>query len=395
MRHATIFAAFLTLMYVHWVSPIMAMANDETASTYPIVVTDIMGREVTIEHEPQGIILGTGRISYALDLLLKEKMFDHVVAWRTDLIRNDHDAYQAYLERFPSIADLPTVGLVSTGSFDVEYALGLPADLLILEKSDYPVAQETGLTDILNSVGIKTLFIDFKEDPFTHTAASIRLLGDALNVPNTAKRYVDFYTKRLQQLQQIAASIPTKRRVFIEKAAGINGLAQCCRTWGDSNFGKIAEAAGLINIGTHLLPGATGELTVEKVLIENPDLYVITGTNWSSTRPNAKNIPLGYSVSTEQALSAFPALISRPGLAELDAVKRQQVYALFHDFFNSPFNIIAAQYFAYWAYPEHYPDLDPAAEFRAIHDEFLNLPYRGTFAIHYQPSTPIATNNGR
>lgn len=383
MRNAPPLSSLIILFISCLIFPLHAHAEDIQASTYPMVVTDIMGREVTIDHEPKAIILGTGRMSYTLDLLLKEHMFDHVVAWRADLIRNDHDAYQAYLERFPTIADLPKVGLVSTGSFDIEYALGLSADLLLLEQSDYAVAQETGLTNLLASVGIKTLFIDFKEDPFAHTAKSISLLGQVLNANNTAQRYVDFYQKSLFQLQKTTASIQDKRHVFIEKAAGINGLSQCCRTWGDSNFGKIAEAVGLINVGSTLLPGATGELTVEKVLIENPDLYVFTGTNWSSTRPTASNIPLGYSVTADQALNAFPALMNRPGLAELDAVKNHQVYAVFHDFFNSPFNIIAAQYFARWGYPEHYPDLDPTAEFKKIHTEFLNLPYSGTFAIQY------------
>ncbi|MEO9902947.1 hypothetical protein [Nisaea sp.] len=355
------------------------------AEPFPVTVTDLMDRKVTIPSEPKRVILGTGRTIYALDMLFENDLFENIIAWRRDLIRNDDDTYQVYLKRFPSIANLPDVGLVNRGEFDVEYAINIRGDLLILDLDHYPLAHQSGLIETLSATGMETIFIDFKNDPLKNTQRSMALLGAVFNRPGPAAEYNAFYDKHLETLRRADATVRQRRTVFIERAAGINGLDQCCRTWGKSNLGLIAEAAGLENIGSKLLPGAGGTISMEKVLIENPNLYVFSAANWGRHRPDARNIPLGYTIEEEEAQRAFPPLLSRPGFSVLDATHNNQIYALFHQFYNAPFNIIAALYLAKWAYPEMYRDLDPAKEFAFLHDRFLTADFSGTFGLHYHP----------
>lgn len=358
------------------------------AEPYPVTVTDLMDRTVTIPGAPQRIILGTGRTIYALDLLFDDDLFEHVIAWRHDLKRNDDDSYQVYLKRYPEIAALPEVGLVNRGEFDVEFAINIEGDLLILDLDHYPLAHQSGMLDTLSAAGLQTIFIDFKNDPLKNTQRSLELLGTVFNKMGPARAFNAFYEEHLTKIRHVTSTLKRRRTVFIERAAGINGLDQCCRTWGHSNLGLIAEAAGLENIGSKLLPGAGGIISMEKVLIENPDLYVFSAANWGKYRPDARNIPLGYTIGEKQAQQAFPALLSRPGFNVLDATHKHEIYALFHQFYNAPFNIIAALYLAKWAYPEAYPDLDPAKEFAYLHEQFLTADFKGTFGLQYRPGEP-------
>lgn len=51
------------------------------AAQYPLTVTDLDGRAITLQHEPQRIILQDGRDIMAMALLDRDNPFRRVVAW--------------------------------------------------------------------------------------------------------------------------------------------------------------------------------------------------------------------------------------------------------------------------------------------------------------------------
>lgn len=51
------------------------------ATQYPLTVTDLDGRQITLQHEPQRIILQDGRDLMSLALLDRDNPFQRVVAW--------------------------------------------------------------------------------------------------------------------------------------------------------------------------------------------------------------------------------------------------------------------------------------------------------------------------
>jgi iron complex transport system substrate-binding protein len=57
-------------------SPLLAQAQN-----WPVTVKDLDNRSVTIEHEPQRIILQDGRDIFTLALLERDNPFAKVVAW--------------------------------------------------------------------------------------------------------------------------------------------------------------------------------------------------------------------------------------------------------------------------------------------------------------------------
>ena len=71
-----------------------------------------------------------------------------------------------------------------------------------------------------------------------------------------------------------------------------------------------------------------------------------------------------------------------PGIELLDAPKNGNYYAIYHQFYDNPFNVFALEAIAKWLHPEEFKDLDPAKEFEEFHDEWLPYDYSGTFFVN-------------
>ena len=119
-----------------------------------------------VPAETKRIILGEGRQIYLLAALDTEAPFQRVVGWRDDLEKADRDGYEIYRQKYPFIADLPRFGGAKEGTFDVEQALSLRPDLVVMNLKSKLATDEGGLIDKLAAVGIPVVFIDFRERPF-------------------------------------------------------------------------------------------------------------------------------------------------------------------------------------------------------------------------------------
>lgn len=127
-----------------------------------------------------------------------------------------------------------------------------------------------------------------------------------------------------------------------------------------------------MNIGSQLLPGASGNVSVEKIISLNPDYYLMTG----SKRP-AKGtaiIPFGYNVAESDVAAAFNALVSRQGVSSIPAVAQGHTGALYHHFYNNPYNIIAIEALSKIFYPTLFNDVDPLADYHELIKNFTQIP---------------------
>ena len=97
-----------------------------------ITVTDITGRQVEVRAPVEKVILGEGRQMYFVAALDTDQPFRRVVGWRDDLQKADLDGYNDYLARYPQIGKIPTFGGFKEGTFDVEQAVSLAPDVIIL-----------------------------------------------------------------------------------------------------------------------------------------------------------------------------------------------------------------------------------------------------------------------
>ncbi|MCC6454077.1 MAG: ABC transporter substrate-binding protein [Caldilineaceae bacterium] len=349
-------------------------ATETSAVESALEVTDIAGRTVVISQPVEKILLGEARQIYVIAALEQENPFARVVGWNDDFQPNDLNTYQLYLEKFPEMADIPNLGSVSNGEFNVELAITLEPDLLVLALQNLNAAQETGLLDQLEAVGIPVIFIDYRDHPLENTIPSTILLGEILGRQAEATEIVAFYDEHIDPILARAAEIAEedKPTVFFERAAG---LSDCCATWGSESLGHVAELVGAINIGTEILGTPTGTINPEQVIVSDPEIYILTGANWSLNTPDNRAVYFGAGGDPLLIQEQLQRLASRPGYETLQSVQNLRFHGLWHQFYNSPYYFVAFELIAQWVQPEVFAYLDPEATFKEFHEQFLPIDY--------------------
>src|SRR5690606_37984641 len=123
------------------------------------------------------LILGEGRLIYGLATLDSAEPFKRVVGWRDDLKKADPQTYDIYAAKYPSINDLPTFGGIKDGTFDIEQAIALKPDVIVMNLEAKGATEDAALDEKLAAVGIPLVYIDFRERPIENTDTSMRILG--------------------------------------------------------------------------------------------------------------------------------------------------------------------------------------------------------------------------
>lgn len=349
-------------------SPLLALAQ-----TWPVTVKDIDNRTVTIPQEPQRIILQDGRDILTLAMLEPKDPFAKVVAWNNLPKKQDTETWNVLKRKWPEAERILDMKFSDQGNVDLETVISRKPDLMIAQLRAKPALTQSGVLTQLEALHVPVVFVDYELHPVENTRASISLLGKVLGQPERAQAYVDFYQQRLDQIHQRLAKAGKKPLVFIEPIAGVAGLDNgCCFTHARNGWGGLVEAAGGENIGSALLPGATGTVSVEKIISMNPDYYLMTG----SKRPGKGTaiIPFGYNVQANAVQSAFTALLARQGVSSIPAVEKGHTGALYHHFYNNPYNIIAIEALSKIFYPTLFADVDPLADYHLLITRFTQIP---------------------
>lgn len=349
-------------------SPLLAQAE-----SWPVTVKDLDNRTVTVEHEPQRIILQDGRDIFALALLERDNPFSRVVAWNNLPKKQDTETWNVLKRKWPEAEKILDMKFSDQGNVDLETVISRQPDLMIAQLRAKPSLVQTGVLAQLEALHIPVIFVDYELHPVKNTLPSIALLGKVMGQTGRAQAYIDFYQQRLDRIHQRLATVSKKPLVFIEPIAGVGGLDNgCCFTHARNGWGGLVEAAGGTNIGSQLLPGASGNIAVEKIISLNPDYYLMTG----SKRPGKGTaiIPFGYNVPAHDVSAAFNALLTRQGVASIPAVAQGHTGALYHHFYNNPYNIVAIETLSKIFYPTLFKDVDPLADYHAIIKDFTHIP---------------------
>lgn len=343
-------------------------------------ITDVLGRPVTLNLPSARILLGGQRLLYTTALLNKDDPTARVVGWPDDLLQNDPDTYQRYLARFPRIAEIPVTGEATDGSLSVEQAIGLRPDVFVLSAATFDAARDAGTVDRLQAAGIPTVVVDYFVDPIRNTVPSVQLMGKLLGRTTDADRYVSYYRSAVQAVQaRLAAARQPPTPAFLWRAPG---YYDCCSTFARSNLGALVTFAGGDNLGDSVLNTKQGTLSPESVLSHNSPVVIATGADWAPGGPAAAGtfVPLGYNEAPARARDQLRAVVDRQaGFSNLKAVQTGRTYVVWHHFYDSPYNYLAIQWFAKWLHPDLFPDVDPDAGIRELHDRFLPIAAGGAF----------------
>ncbi len=267
--------------------------------TYPVTVTDQIGRKVVIEQEPETLVSG---YYISTSLLIALGLTDKLVG-----IEAKAKSRSIYHLSAPEVIDLPSVGTAK--EFDLEGCAALEPDLIVLPaklKDVIPSLEELGLTVIAVNPEDKALLEE-----------AVTILGTATNTVDRANELLAFHDKQLKPLTEAlsgidAASAPTVylssnssllavagpamyQNSLIEQAAGVNAAAEITDDyWADISYEQL-----LAWDPDYIILAADAEYTVDSVLqdenlkglkaIANGNVYQFPNAieSWDSPVPSS------------------------------------------------------------------------------------------------------------
>lgn len=340
-----------------------------------MTVTDVAGRKVEVNVPVQRVILGEGRQLYIVAALDREDPARRIAGWRNDLIQADPETYAAYLEEFPELADIPAFGGYEESLIDIETTIAQKPDVVFLNVETMQATADAQYIEKLGTLGIPVIYVDFRHQPMENTEPTIRLFGKLLGKEERAEALIDFRDEQIKRVTDvIAAQNPERPNVFIDRAGGY--YEDCCHTFGNENFGRFVALAGGNNIATDLIPGTFGQLNAEQVIAADPAHVVVTSAEWEAYVHDGDWVPVGPGAKPEEVKRKLEFYPTRPAYTDIAAQKTKAFHAIWHQFYNSPYQFVAVQQFAKWLHPELFSNLDPDETFRQLHEQFLPIDYQ-------------------
>ncbi len=349
----------------------LAAAPDQ-ASHYPLTVTDMAGRSVTIPVEPARVALQDGRDVMMVALLDRANPVARVKVWNNILAREDANSWRLIADKWPQAKAIPDMGFGDDGQVNPEAIVAARPQLVIAQRRALGSMEQSGVIGQLAALHVPLVFIDTFDAPVPDAERSVLLLGQVLNRQAEAGDYARFYDDHLKHLQDVIAPIKQRPLVFVEALAGLHGPEQCCFTHGKVGWGLLVDAIGARNLGSTLLSKRSGEVTLETVLGAKPDVYVMSGRE--AAKSGNVMVPLGYDADQGKVDAAMTKLGQRPGFAQLAAAREGRVFAVWHLFYSHSYNIVGLEWLAKFAYPQPFAALDPADTYKAIITRFTDLP---------------------
>lgn len=343
-------------------------------------VVDLAGRRLQIPDRVERIIIGEGRYIPTLAILDRENPVGRLVGMLGDYEDIDPANYARYRARFPDIDKVQRIGRSARDSFSVEQAIAARPQLAIFGLGGHgPGTRSTEVIRALEAAGVVIVFVDFRSDPLVNTPRSLELLGKVLGQEARAAEFLSAWRAALATVtERLAREKPAPARVFVESRVGLG--RGCCETMTRGMMGRFVTAAGGVNVADAILPGEAGVVSLEWLIANPPDVYIGTAIG-SGRRDAASWLALGAGVTEAAARARLAASLARPGIADLPAVAQGRAHAIWHHFYNSPFNVAAVQVFAKWLHPQLFADLEPEGLLADLHNRFQPFPLDGAYWV--------------
>jgi len=357
-----------------------------SAGAHARTLTDITGREVEIPDHPQRIVLGESRMLYSVALLTPGNPLQHIAGWPQDLKKYDPQTWQIFARKFAQMEDIPVLGLDGVNDMNPEQVIALKPDLVMLPQLARGSESGAVLEKMLSAAHIPVVKIDLRVELLKNTERSMTLLGEVLNQPQRAADFNRFYRSHMQRIKsRLADYRGAKPKVLLQLHLGRR--SECCVTSVNGNLGELLRFAGGNNIASQQIKGVFGRLSEESVIAAQPDYYFATGTGSAN---EAGALKVGPAVTTAQTRQSLLALTRQQNaLKQLTALRDGHAGAIWHNFYLSPWHVVATEFFATTLYPQLFRDVDPEQTLRQLFRDFLPIPYSGSYLYRLAPeATP-------
>lgn len=365
-RAASLAAAFL-LMF----SALMPADGAEGADT--VAVTDTLGREVTVPHGAQRVLLGF----YFEDFyaIVGPDAYDKVVAIsRTAWEGWRNSQWAAYTKVDPRLEKLIDVGEVDAGTFNIEKALASKPDVAIIAAWQYRMLGNA--VEKIEAAGIPVVVADYNAQTLEKHLASTRLIGKVMAVEARAEKLAAQYEAAVEDvLSRVAQASGTKKKVYVELAN--RTPKKYSNSYSRTMWGGVIDMAGGDNIANGKIEN-WGPLNPEYVLTSRPDIVILAGSDWPGRH---EAVLLGFDIPTSITKERVAGYLARPGWAELPAVKSGDVYTVYHGGARTLYDFTFLQFIAKALHPDAFADLDPIANHKAFYEQWLPIAAEGSFMM--------------
>ena len=308
------------------------------AITYPHTVTDMAGREVTLEKEPERIVSGYYISSSAcIALGLSDKMVG---------IEDKSAKRPIYKLAAPALIDLPNVG--SAKAFDLEACVNANPDLVILPMKQKDTAQT------LSEMGIATLLV--LPESHEQLMEMFTLIGTATNSMEKATALIEYYNTKLAAVAELTKDLTDEQKPVVY----IGSTSDILRTAPKEMYqASLITTAGGKNAGDVLEGTSWTDIDNETFLTMNPDVIVIPTDNFAVSSPD-------YTAED---------VLNNATFADVTAVKNGAVYQMPVGFeaWDSP--VPSGILGTLWMLHTLHPELYTAEQFAADADEFYSTFY--------------------
>ena len=242
-------------------------------------IVDGVRRKVVIPRRAQRIYAAGPPASILVFAIAPDKLIGWTTAWR-----------EAERQFIPGkYADLPTLGrLTGRGNTaNVEVVLQAKPDLII----DYGTVSPTlaSLADrVQQQTGIPYLLLD---GDFDRMADAIRQIGIASGEEGRADTLARYAQDTMSDINRRVAKVPSGRRPRVYYGRGPQGLNTGLA---GSITTEFIEQLGAVNVTAGLGRGGLVQVSVEQVLLWNPEVIVTIDSNFyalARTHPQWRDLP--------------------------------------------------------------------------------------------------------
>ncbi len=342
-------------------------------------LSDALGRSIALRGPAERIVLGFNYEEFTA--IAGPTGWDRVVGFSRALWSDWRpSAFRRYSAAIPRLTNLPDVGNTDDGSFSMEKLLALRPDLVILPQWAFvtlgpQVAQLEGL-------GIPVLVIDYNAQMPERHVASTRAMGISTGNAERGEALARKYLEKLADIQRRAAAAGAHPRAYVE--LGQAGADSVGNTYTTSMWGRMLDLVGGANIATGKVPGPWGPLNPEYVLAADPQAIFIAGSSWVN-RPQA--VLTGFDADLATTRARLAPYAQRQGWSGLSAIRDGQLFAVEHGLSRALFDYTAMQFMAKALFPAQFTDVDPEAELRRYHEQYLPVRFEGCWMARLSPAT--------
>jgi len=365
-----------------WILGLAALMCSQAAVAQSVTVTDLAGRQVRVNAPATRIILADSRMLLPMSLLHPGNALKGIAGWDDSLQTRAPDMGRYFSQHYPSLSSIPVFINPYRSSFNVEQATVLMPDLIVFDTGILAKLKSEGTLDLLEKSGIPVVFIDFRQQPLTHTPLSMKLLGEVTGEQQNAGRFIQRWNQLLDRTRQRVATISKSNwpGVVFENHAGMTGM-NCCSVFGRDSFGEFIPEAGGRNLMADKVPPQGADISPELMIVARPDVYLMSGADWSRRGGTSQAVPLGYEATRSSTLPKLEKLMQRDSISVLPVAKSDRVMAVYHQFYDSPFNVVALEAMAKLFHPQQFTDVDPQADLESLYRDFTGMPYSGLFYV--------------